>query len=922
MAPVGITTADVTGDGKLDLVYVNPVAAGQVVIRAGNGDGSFGAETARAVGNTPNKVIVADFNGDTIADLAVANYDVTNNSTGSVDIFLGTGGGNFAAKTNVGSVGRAYDLTAGDFDRDGDLDLAVLRRDFSQIQILVNNGSGAFTTGQLLTSSGTPSTVSIAQGDFNGDGDLDLVAANQNAGNLVIHLGGAGATFGTATTIANVGASNPRGVTAADLNGDGNLDIVYANITNSSGNVSGAGVSVMLGNGAGGFAAPVTYLTGTGASPVTVSVADMNGDGRPDLVVPNFGASPGTASILIGNGNGTFQSHTTLLAGTNPEVAAIGDFDGDGDNDIAVNNSGSTSISIFLNNTNGRGDIDTKAITVTEVNDAPTAVDNSLSAVAEDSGQRTISFASLLGNDSKGPSDESGQALTITAVNNAVGGSVSISGTDVLFTPNANFNGVASFDYTVSDNGTTSGSGDPQTDLGSVSFAVTEVADTPLVTNATTSEDTQSTAGLVISRNVADSAAVTHFKITAITGGTLFQNDGTTAIGNGSFITFAQANAGLKFTPASNVNSPAGDAFSFGVQASISAGDAGLNGAVATANVTVTEVNDAPTAVDDSLSAVAEDSGQRTISFASLLGNDSKGPSDESGQALTITAVNNAVGGSVSISGTDVLFTPNANFNGVASFDYTVSDNGTTSGSGDPQTDLGSVSFAVTEVADTPLVTNATTSEDTQSTAGLVISRNVADSAAVTHFKITAITGGTLFQNDGTTAIGNGSFITFAQANAGLKFTPASNVNSPAGDAFSFGVQASISAGDAGLNGAVATANVTVTEVNDAPTAADDSLSAVAEDSGQRTISFASLLGNDSKGPSNESGQTLTITAVNNAVGGSVSISGTDVLFTPNAELQRRCVVRLHGERQRHHQRVTATLKTDTGTASRSRSPR
>ena len=435
----------------------------------------------------------------------------------------------------------------------------------------------------------------------------------------------------------------------------------------------------------------------------------------------------------------------------------------------------------------------------------------------------------------------------------------------------------------MSDNGTTNGSGDPQTDLGSVSFAVTEVADTPLVTNATTSEDTQSTAGLVISRNVADSAAVTHFKITAITGGTLFQNDGTTAIGNGSFITFAQANAGLKFTPASNVNSPAGDAFSFGVQASISAGDAGLNGAVATANVTVTEVNDAPTAVDDSLSAVAEDSGQRTISFASLLGNDSKGPSDESGQALTITAVNNAVGGSVSISGTDVLFTPNANFNGVASFDYTVSDNGTTSGSGDPQTDLGSVSFAVTEVADTPLVTNATTSEDTQSTAGLVISRNVADSAAVTHFKITAITGGTLFQNDGTTAIGNGSFITFAQANAGLKFTPASNVNSPAGDAFSFGVQASISAGDAGLNGAVATANVTVTEVNDAPTAVDDSLSAVAEDSGQRTISFASLLGNDSKGPSDESGQALTITAVNNAVGGSVSISGTDVLFTPNA---------------------------------------
>jgi hypothetical protein len=229
----------------------------------------------------------------------------------------------------------------------------------------------------------------------------------------------------------------------------------------------------------------------------------------------------------------------------------------------------------------------TYALVITEVNEAPVAGDDALSSVAEDSAQRTISFASLIGNDTKGALNENLQTLTITAVSTAVGGTVSISGTNVLFTPTANFNGAASFDYTVQDNGTTNGSSDPKTDLGSVSF-------------------------------------------------------------------------------------------------------------------TITETNDAPVATDDLLLSMVEDSGQRTISFASLIGNDNKGPANESGQTLTITGVSNAIGGTVSISGTNVLFTPTANFNGTASFDYTVQDNGTTNGSADPKTDVGSVSFTVTPEPNTP----------------------------------------------------------------------------------------------------------------------------------------------------------------------------------------------------------------------------
>jgi VCBS repeat-containing protein len=229
----------------------------------------------------------------------------------------------------------------------------------------------------------------------------------------------------------------------------------------------------------------------------------------------------------------------------------------------------------------------TLTVNVTEVNDAPVATDDTLTSVAEDSGMRLISFASLLGNDDDGDA-EAAQTLTITAVFNVVGGTAVINGTNIEFTPAANFNGTASFDYTVQDDGTTDGAANPKTDTGHASF-------------------------------------------------------------------------------------------------------------------TVTEVNDAPVATDDSLTSIAEDSGMRLISFASLLGNDDDGD-PEVAQTLTITAVFNVVGGTAVINGTNIEFTPAANFNGTASFDYTVQDDGTTNGGSDPKTDTGHVSFTVTAVNDAPVL--------------------------------------------------------------------------------------------------------------------------------------------------------------------------------------------------------------------------
>src|SRR5205085_1208482 len=119
-----------------------------------------------------------------------------------------------------------------------------------------------------------------------------------------------------------------------------------------------------------------------------------------------------------------------------------------------------------------------------------------------------------------------------------------------------------------------------------------------------------------------------------------------------------------------------------------------------------TEVNDAPVATDDALSSVAEDSATRIRSEERRAGKESAGPAKESSQALTITAVSNAIGGTVAIVGGHVEFTPTPDFNGAASFDYTVQDNGKTNCAADLRPDTGTATFTATEVNDAPVATD------------------------------------------------------------------------------------------------------------------------------------------------------------------------------------------------------------------------
>ena len=409
------------------------------------------------------------------------------------------------------------------------------------------------------------------------------------------------------------------------------------------------------------------------------------------------------------------------------------------------------------------------------------------------------------------------------------------------FQPDSEFSGAASLTIITNDLGNI-GAGSALSDTDVITITVVPSADLPRVTptTATTNEDTQ-TAGFRIQRSTLDGGEVKFFKITNIIGGTLYQSDGVSPINAGDFITIAQGNAKLLFTPGANLNSSMpGPLFGFDITASLIAADAGLGADVASVAITVDAVNDAPVNTVPLAQILAEDTA---LVFSTANGNAlrvSDDASDDGSPIATTVTVSKGVltvamgsGATVTNNGTTsvvitgtvgqvnaelqgLIYQPDAIFFGADTLQINTNDLGNT-GIGAALSDTDSVLLTITPMADTPSITAATTNEDIQTTTGLVISRHITDGAEVGFFKITNLTGGILYRNDGTTLINEATFISFADANAGLFFTPTANLNSGAGDLFGFDVQASLSATDAGLGGVSVAAQITVLGVNDPP---------------------------------------------------------------------------------------------------------
>jgi hypothetical protein len=326
--PFAVATADFNGDGILDLAVANR-NSNNVSILLGSGTGTFGAATNFAAGTGPVAVAIGDFNGDGINDLAVPNT-----SSSNVSILLGTGTGTFGAATNLAAGANPRFVAVGDFNGDGISDLAVANQGSGNVSIFLGTGTGTFGAATNFTAGTGPTAVAV--GDFNGDGINDLAVANFNSNNVSILLGTGSGTFGAATNFA-AGAS-PAALAIGDFNGDGKSDLAVGNFGSND-------VSILLGTGTGAFGAATNF--GAGTFPFSVVIADFNGDGKIDLAVANNAAN---VSILIGTGTGTFGAATNIAAGANPSSVAIGDFNGDGKSDLAVSNNGPTNlVSILLN---------------------------------------------------------------------------------------------------------------------------------------------------------------------------------------------------------------------------------------------------------------------------------------------------------------------------------------------------------------------------------------------------------------------------------------------------------------------------------------------------------------------------------------------------------------------------------------------
>ena len=232
--------------------------------------------------------------------------------------------------------------TSGDFNGDGKPDLAIGNVLNRNVSVLLNNGDGTFGTAVNYLVDFNPEA--LATGDFNIDGKLDLAVGNflggfTSTGNISILLGNGNGTFQTAV---NYDASSPTSLQAADLNNDGKLDLVAA-----SWNADKA--SVLLGNGDGTFQAVTTYAAGT--QPRGVWVADFNGDGKPDLAVTNILSN--NVSILLGNGNGTFQAPLNSATPSGPTGVAASDLNGDSNQDLVVAAVSSGAVLVLLGNGNG-----------------------------------------------------------------------------------------------------------------------------------------------------------------------------------------------------------------------------------------------------------------------------------------------------------------------------------------------------------------------------------------------------------------------------------------------------------------------------------------------------------------------------------------------------------------------------------------
>ena len=348
--PINEVIGDIDGDGKPDMVVVNDGANTVSVLRntATNGSigsGSFAIKVDFTTGSGPRTVAIGDIDGDGKPDLVVTNY--TSNTISVLRNTSTSGTISFATKVDFTTNTSAFGVAIGDIDGDGKLDLAVSNYGSSNVSVyrnLSSIGNISFATHIDFATGSYP--VNLAIGDIDGDGipDISVVNAGSSTVSVLRNLSVIG-TVNFATHVDFATGTTPNGLAIGDLDGDGIPDVAVSNYGANT-------VSVLRNTSTSGtvsFATHVDLATGTG--PLFVTIGDISGDGKPDLVVANPGAN--TVSVLrsvASSGSittGSFATHVDFLTGSSPYTVTVGDLDGDGLPDMVVTNVGDNTVSVL-----------------------------------------------------------------------------------------------------------------------------------------------------------------------------------------------------------------------------------------------------------------------------------------------------------------------------------------------------------------------------------------------------------------------------------------------------------------------------------------------------------------------------------------------------------------------------------------------